>query len=70
MPNDRATCAKCGGSLPLDQLDSKPTINSRLRRIQENEGQLIMLRRAADLGFDFDRLECLSCYGPGYLTAL
>lgn len=63
-------CDCCGKMFPIDQLDGKPSINSKLRRIQAREGQIGMLRRAADLGFDFDRLECRRCYGPGYLTAI
>lgn len=59
-------CDTCGELLPLDMLDAKPEINSKLRRIRAREGQLVMLRRAADLGFQFDRLECRACYGPGY----
>jgi len=60
------TCDRCGREFPLDHLDAKPTINSRLRRIRAREGQRMMLYRAALLGFDFDRLECRKCYGPGY----
>ncbi|NEI71007.1 hypothetical protein GR212_15620 [Rhizobium lusitanum] len=64
-----ACCDACGECFPLDELDGKPTINSRLRRIRASEGQLAMLRRAADKGLEFDRLECRRCYGPGYLAA-
>lgn len=59
-------CDHCGQVFPIDELDSKPRINSKLRRIRQREGQLMMLSRAADLGFDFDQLECRHCYGPGY----
>jgi hypothetical protein len=62
-------CDNCGRMFPIDELDGKPTINSKLRRIRAREGQRIMLRRAADLGFEFDRLECRRCYGPGYEQA-
>lgn len=64
---DEAQCDKCGKFFPTDHLDGKPTINSKLRRIRAREGQLAMLRRAADKGYEFDRLECRGCYGPGYL---
>lgn len=59
-------CSSCGERHPIEALDAKPTMNSRLRRIQAREGQLQMLTRAADLGFDFDRIECSRCYGPGF----
>ena len=66
---ETACCDACGERFPLDQLDSKPTINSKLRRTRQREGQLMMLHRAAMRGYDFDRLECRKCYGPGFLTA-
>lgn len=66
IPEECTPCDNCGGPFPIDELDGKPTINSKLRRIRAREGQLVMLRRAADLGFDFNRLECRKCYGPGY----
>ncbi len=62
-----APCECCGREFPLDELDSKPSINSRLRRYRQRQGQLVMLQKAADLGYDFNRLECRSCYGPGFL---
>lgn len=65
---EEAPCDCCGRLFPLGLLDGKPTINSKLRRIRAREGQLAMLRRAADKGYDFDRLECRRCYGPGYLA--
>lgn len=61
-------CDCCGREFPLDQLDAKPSMNSRLRRIRAREGQIVMLRRAADLGFQFDKLECRRCYGPGFVS--
>jgi len=62
-------CESCQHLFAISELDAKPQINSRLRRIRAREGQIAMLQRAADLGFDFDRLECRNCYGPGYLAA-
>lgn len=59
-------CDCCGREFPIDLLDGKPTINSHLRRVRAREGQLSMLYRAAVHGYDFDRLECRSCYGPGF----
>lgn len=67
--DEMTRCDCCGKEFPIDDLDSKPTENSRLRRYRQAQGQPVMLRKAADLGFDFDRLECRKCYGPGY-TAL
>ncbi|WPE19914.1 hypothetical protein [Shinella zoogloeoides] len=66
---ETACCDACGERFPLNELDSKPTINSQLRRTRAKEGQLMMLYRAAMRGYDFDRLECRSCYGPGFLSA-
>ena len=63
---DKEPCSCCGHMFSIDDLDSKPHINSKLRRIRAREGQRVMLRRAADLGFEFDQLECKRCYGPGY----
>ncbi|CCF19138.1 protein of unknown function [Pseudorhizobium banfieldiae] len=65
---ETACCDACGRTFALDELDAKPTINSRLRRTRQREGQLMMLYRAAARGYDFDRLECRQCYGPGYLA--
>ena len=65
---DLDRCDKCSASVSINDLDAKPTENARLRRIRMREGQLVMLRRAADLGYDFDRLECRACYGPGYVS--
>lgn len=65
---DKTACDSCGQMFPIEELDSKPTMNSRLRRTRQKEGQLAMLYRAAARGYDFDRLECRRCYGPGYFA--
>lgn len=61
-------CDSCGGFFDIDELDGKPTIDGHLHRTLDEEGQLVMLSKAADLGYDFDRLECRHCYGPGYIS--
>lgn len=63
---EKHACDSCGHMFTIDKLDGKPTINSKLRRTRQKEGQLMMLYRAAARGYDFDRLECKRCYGPGY----
>ncbi len=63
---EKSKCDSCKNLFQINDLDGKPSINSRLRRIRARQGQLVMLRRASDLGINFDRLECCNCYGPGY----
>ena len=63
-------CQSCRQPVDIAHLDAKPArlarrwyswaIPARLR--------LWQLRRAADTGVDFDRLECADCYGPGYAS--
>ncbi|MER9768925.1 hypothetical protein NKJ09_23005 [Mesorhizobium sp. M0189] len=64
--DDEAECACCHGTYGLDELDSKPTMTRWLRIIRLSRGQRFMLQYAADHGYDFDRLECKSCYGAGF----
>jgi len=64
---DLCTCAKCGRVTGIDELDAKPSPTRLLRLVRLLRGQLFMLRYAADRGYDFDRLECRDCYGPGYV---
>lgn len=59
-------CAKCGELHDIAALDSKPKLTLRLRLIKRLHGQLYMLQYAGDRGYDFNRLECSKCYGPGY----
>ncbi len=63
-------CRKCGAPRSIDELDSKPELDRHLKRIRAAHGQLHMLRYAADHGYDFTRLECAGCYGPGYETSI
>ena len=60
-------CDKCGRTFHIDALDGKPTENAILKRVRQAQGQLGMLRYAADHGFEFDRLGCVGCYGPGFV---
>ena len=59
-------CEKCGTEHHVDELDAKPDLDWRLWIIKLFLGQLAMLRYAGDSGYDFNRLECSECYGPGY----
>jgi hypothetical protein len=63
---DLHKCRRCGGLHEIYELDSKPTLDRRLKRIRRAQGPLHMLTYAADHGYDFDWLECARCYGPGY----
>ncbi|MGE3307750.1 MAG: hypothetical protein AB7I52_17475 [Rhizobiaceae bacterium] len=61
-------CATCGKEHEAEHFDSKPAMTLRLWLIQATRGQIAMLRYAADHGYDFDRMECRSCYGPGFAS--
>lgn len=56
-PDTHAKCHGCGVPTPLERLDAKP-----FRGATPED-----CRRAADTGADFERLECETCYGPGWL---
>jgi hypothetical protein len=63
----RSKCHQCGKPTHSLWLDGKP----RLFRgwVWRNTPKWIALRLlawAADRGWEFDRLECIWCYGPGY----
>ena len=60
-------CANCGAVTSIDLLDAKPT---RLAGPGGNPG--LRLKELSDALFnneDCDRLECQSCYGPGWVAA-
>lgn len=61
-------CENCQRPVPFYQLDAKPKMTLWLRGVRLVRGQRFMLGYAADRGYDFDRLECRDCYGPGYIT--
>lgn len=50
-------CENCGVETPIELLDAKPAPGKWTEE---------RLRRAADAGLDFNRLEGPCCYGPGY----
>jgi hypothetical protein len=58
-------CASCGRQESALRLDAKPS-SERYQREAKAFGQTKALALAADRGDQFDRLECESCYGPGY----
>jgi hypothetical protein len=60
MSADKANCQNCGGEFPIDELDAKPG---------PGHWTVEQLVDAADAGRDFVRIECRSCYGPGWLPA-
>lgn len=62
----QARCYRCGEIHILPQLALKPTLVFWLRMVQLLHGQRYMIEYAAKVGFNFDRLECARCYGPGY----
>lgn len=62
------TCQACGVVNDIDDLDGKPTLSLWLRTVRLFRGQPFMLRYATDHGYEFDRIECAKCYGPGYTT--
>lgn len=64
--SDEICCARCGVEWPIDGLDAKPTPTLWLWIIRLFLGQKRMLSYTADHGYDFDRLECVECYGPGF----
>ncbi|NKW09976.1 hypothetical protein HGG76_11745 [Ochrobactrum tritici] len=66
---EHSFCDNCLRPTKVACLDGKPTLTRWLRIIRFFRGQAFMLRYAADRGYDFDRLECGDCYGPGYLIA-
>lgn len=57
---DCVACDNCGGLTPIALLDGKPG---------PGHFTIKQLQAAAELGKNFDRLECAACYGPGYLRA-
>lgn len=63
-------CDHCGTEWDIDLLDAKPDHlagpGSWIERLfpKIRIGRLL---HAADTGFDFERLECCRCYGPGWL---
>lgn len=61
---DELPCANCGTVKPLYLLDAKPT---RLAGAKNTDG--VALLQAFEDNEDFDRLECQSCYGPGWIQA-
>lgn len=66
---DYFPCEQCGTLTHIDQLDAKPS-NLRGPACRFFSWiQLWRLRREADRGADFDRLECVRCYGPSYCKA-
>lgn len=56
-------CHHCGKMFPIDALDGKPE-----RFAGPNQHQIRDLVIAADTGENFTRLECSTCYGPGYIS--
>lgn len=54
-------CDKCGKSTPVHLLDAKPGPGNFTPE---------QLSRLADQGAHFTRLECESCYGPGFLVGV
>lgn len=56
-PPTHRKCDGCGVPTPLELLDAKPHRGATPEDC----------RRAADTGVDFERLECATCYGPGWL---
>lgn len=66
LADDFSPCARCGRETPINALDAKP-MTLWLRIVALFIGQVRMLNYAADHGYDFDRLECSRCYGPGYV---
>lgn len=51
MADKKEPCRKCGGLFHIDELDAKPELGAK----QDPEE-----------GAQFTRLECRSCYGPGF----
>lgn len=64
---DFAPCAACGKSTHINDLDAKPeyTLDGLFFRLVF--GRDPCLSDAAERGEDFTRLECATCYGPGYV---
>ena len=54
------TCARCGKTWPISQLDAKP------ERLAGDLATVEAISAAMDTGEDFDRLECVNCYGPAF----
>ena len=61
-----AECSQCHRIFDINELDAKPTMTPTLRDFKRRHGQRHMLSYAAKYGYDFDKLECADCYGPGY----
>jgi hypothetical protein len=61
-------CDNCGGAFPIEQLDAKPRMTVWLFLVYLLRGQSRWLQYAADHGYDFDQLECRSCYGLDYVS--
>jgi hypothetical protein len=67
MADNNARCANCGTLVPIDLLDAKPT-----RLAGPGRDPRLRLKELSDALFnneDCDRLECQSCYGPGWVAA-
>ena len=54
-------CARCGVEQPVERLDAKPV------RLAGRRNTRRQLKKALRRGEDFDRLECATCYGPGFV---
>lgn len=59
-------CSRCGAYTNIDALDGKPRLSLWLWLVRAFIGQERMLSYAASKGYDFDDLECQTCYGAGY----
>lgn len=57
-PKDLECCHGCRKPTHIDLLDAKPASLAGRHATPEE------LAAAADRGEDFDRLECMDCYGP------
>ena len=76
-------CDCCGKFFPLHMLDSKPEQlagpgrwidrvrpHSRLLNALFGPRRIELLILAGDIGEDFTRSECRTCYGPGWISGL
>jgi len=55
-------CQNCGKKIHINKLDGKP------ERLAGPGCSVQDILDAMDTGEEFDRLECVDCYGPAYVA--
>lgn len=59
-------CDSCRREFEPHELDAKPRLGPVLLIVRLFRGRAAMMDFAGDRGYDFNRMECRDCYGPGF----